>query len=357
MTQDECEQASKKMRGAKPSPQEASQCVMDDLTLEVLADVLKNNPRGVLVRKDEMPHFFSSMDQYHSGKGADVSRWCTLHSGYPLAIDRRTDKRHYFILFPRVCIAGGIHPDILRQSLTQDFFDRGLPARFCFAFPPGRRRKWKEDAVSETLKASVLELFEELWLLAPDQADKGQICPRLLRLTLEAKKIFVAFFDECSERTWEVPEKAESSLAKLPGNMAARLALIGQLARDPKAETVTGEVMQAACDLAHWFVNEAVRFFETFAESAEQHAQQRLIEFITSHGGGITVRDVMQSYRPLRNKRDEAERQLDALVNTGRAVWQEVKGKRGPATRELRLLLIQPVDTVDYGFPNPTGKN
>jgi hypothetical protein len=139
--------------------------------------------------------------------------------------------------------------------------------------------------------------------------------------------------------------------------MAARLALIGQLARDPKAETVTGEVMQAACDLAHWFVNEAVRFFETFAESAEQHAQQRLIEFITSHGGGITVRDVMQSYRPLRNKRDEAERQLDALVNTGRAVWQEVKGKRGPATRELRLLLIQPVDTVDYGFPNPTGKN
>ena len=322
---------------------------MDDLTLEVLADILRNNPRGVLVRKDEMSHFFASMDQYHFGKGADVSRWCTLHSGYPLAIDRRTDKRHYFIPFPRVCITGGIDPSILRQSLTQDFFDHGLPARFCFAFPPGRRRKWSDETVPDELKASVLELFEELWLLQPQMDENGQTCPRLVHPTPEAKGIFIAFVNECSDRHWSVPLNACASLAKTPV-LAARLALIGQLASDPNAETITAEVMQAACDLARWFVNETVRFFDTFAESVEDRAQQRFIEFITAHGGSATVRNVMQYFRPLRNKRDEAERQLDALVNAGRGVWQDIKGKRGPATREFRLLLQNPKTST--GFPN-----
>jgi hypothetical protein len=39
------EQASRKTRGTKPSPQEALLCMMDDLTLEVLGDVLKQPPR------------------------------------------------------------------------------------------------------------------------------------------------------------------------------------------------------------------------------------------------------------------------------------------------------------------------
>ena len=44
-------------------------CLMDDLTIEVLSDRLATNPRGVLVAKDEISHWFASFDQYKSAQG------------------------------------------------------------------------------------------------------------------------------------------------------------------------------------------------------------------------------------------------------------------------------------------------
>ena len=119
-----------KERGLKPEPPAIGTCVMDDLTIEVLTDVLIANPRGVLIRKDELAHLFGSFDQYKShAKGSDVSRWLSLHTGVFIAVDRRTDNRHHRIWQPRVCITGGIQPKVLRRALTEDFFERGLPAR------------------------------------------------------------------------------------------------------------------------------------------------------------------------------------------------------------------------------------
>ena len=80
------------------------------------------NPRGFIVRKDELSHWFASFDQYKDVKGSDVARWFTLHSAFSLAIDRRTDRRHYRVMNPRVCITGGIQPKILRRVLTPEFF-------------------------------------------------------------------------------------------------------------------------------------------------------------------------------------------------------------------------------------------
>ena len=66
--------------------------------------------------------------------------------------------------------------------------------------------------------------------------------------------------------------------SKLSG-YAARLALIGQLAANPNATTVTGEVMRAAFDLARWFGAEAVRIYASMAETAEQRETRKLVEF------------------------------------------------------------------------------
>src|SRR5438093_4047392 len=128
---EEWESKKPRARGLKPDSPAILTCVMDDLTIEALADVLISNPRGVLTRKDELAHLFGSFDQYKShAKGSDISRWLSLHTGVFLAVDRRTDNRHYRIWQPRVCITGGIQPKVLRRALTEDFFERGLPARF-----------------------------------------------------------------------------------------------------------------------------------------------------------------------------------------------------------------------------------
>jgi hypothetical protein len=179
----EWESRGRKERGPKPEPRPSLTCLMDDMTLEALADAIQQNPRGVLVKKDELSHWLSSFDQYHAARGADVSRWLSLHTGVFFGVDRRTDHRRYRIHQPRVCITGGIQPKVLRRALTEDFFERGLPARFLFAHPPMRQDKWSEATVSDDLRATVSELFQELLLLQPDLDDHDQQCPKLLAWT------------------------------------------------------------------------------------------------------------------------------------------------------------------------------
>jgi hypothetical protein len=310
---------------------------MDDLTIEALADILAVNPRGVLVAKDEISHWFASFDQYRShGKGSDVSRWLSLHTAVRFALDRKTDKRHLRILEPRVCVTGGIQPKVLRRVLTDDFFERGLPARFLFAFPSAGQIRWSEATIPDDLRKAVLELFEEIFLLQPKLDNYGTPRPELLGLDKDAKPQYVAFYNECGEWANAADENEEAAWNKLSG-YAARLALVGQATHKPQAAIVTGNVMLAACDLARWFGNEAVRIYASLSETAEQREQRKLVEYIQSRGGTVTVREVTQLFRPLRNNRDEAERQLSALVSAGRGEWKETKGARGPATREFHL--------------------
>jgi len=331
-------EAQRKGRGAKPRPPTSLTCLMDDLTIEVLADMLQANPRGLLVEKDELSHWLEAFDLYRANKGADVSRWLSLHSGVSLRLDRRTDHRHYRIHQPRVCITGGIQPKVLRRLLTEDFFERGLPARFLFAAPPFRKDRWNEDVIPERAKKAVRDLFGALYDLQPEH-ENGEACPKLLRTDADAKAEFIRYYNDCGDAAAESDEREEAAWSKLSG-YAARLALIGQLARDPLSETITGEVMQAACDLARWFGVEAVRIYATMSETPQQAELRRLDEFIERRGGAVTVRNVMQCYAPLKNKKEETEAKLEALVKAGSGKWESVAAtaKGGRPTRIYRRL-------------------
>jgi hypothetical protein len=62
---------------------------------------------------------------------------------------------------PRICITGGIQPKVIKRLLTEDLFERGLPARFIFAAPPFRKDRWSDATVPVGLRQAVRELFEE----------------------------------------------------------------------------------------------------------------------------------------------------------------------------------------------------
>jgi hypothetical protein len=329
-------------RGVKPVPPTSLTCLMDDMTLEALAETIQQNPRGVLVKKDELSHWLASFDQYHAGKGSDVSRWLSLHTAMFFGIDRRTDHRRYRIPNPRVCITGGIQPRVLARALTEDFFERGLPARFLFAAPPSRQDKWSEDTIPDRIRDDMLELFDKLWLLQPEHDGNDNLQPMLLTLEPDAKREFVAYYNECGASAVDGDERTEAAWNKLSG-YAARLALIGQLAANPNATTVTGEVMKDACDLARWFGAEAVRIYASMAETTEQREMRKLAEFIRSHGSLVSVRDVTHYHWPFRNQTDKAEQALNALVKKQLGAWLDIKPEgRGRPTRKFQLLQASP---------------
>ena len=324
--------------GCKPEKPPFLACRCDDLTIEVLADILVINPRGVLVQKDELSHFFASFDQYKNARGSDVSRWLSLHTAVSMAVDRRTQDRHYRIAYPHVGITGGIQPKILQRTLTPEYFERGLPARFIFAYPPFRQDKWREATVPDDLHRKVWELFSELWLLQPNNG-----VPLPLPVEREAKEVFVRFYNQCGVTALKAGEHEEAVWSKLTG-YGARLGLIGQLAHTPCAEKISdGAIMEAACRFALWAGNESARIYSELAETPAQREQREFIEFIQSRRGVVTVRDVITYYWPLRNQRDEAEWRLNALVRKGLGKWEDWRpeqgSKGGRPTRVFRVLL------------------
>ena len=238
----------KRKRAGHPKAPARITCWLDDTTLEAVAMKLHEHARGACLVKDELSHWFASFDQYRNSRGADVSRWVSLHTATLFALDRLTDRRSYRILNPRLCIASGVQPKILRRILTPDYFERGLPARLSFAYPPTWRRKWSERTVPHNVEAAMLDRFDALWNLQPERDKDGNSLPVLLELDEHAKAIYVAFYNECGEAAIRGEENEAAQWAKLSG-YAARLALNRQLARNPAALIVTGEVMIAACNL------------------------------------------------------------------------------------------------------------
>src|SRR5439155_15857768 len=135
----------KKARGEEPHPPPRLTCLLDDLTLAVIAPILRDNPRGGLVVKDELAGWLGSFGQFSRTPGgavADVSGWLSLFNGERLILDRKTNRESHRIFHPRLSIAGCIPPSVLRGALTKDFFQRGLPARFFFAAPPPSANVW-----------------------------------------------------------------------------------------------------------------------------------------------------------------------------------------------------------------------
>ena len=67
----------------------------------------------------------------------------------------------------------------------------------------------------------------------------------------------------------------------------------------------------------------------------------------------MSVREITQFHWPLRDQRDEAERQLGVLVRNGFGKWVDDKGSRGPAARKFQIFSA----STSTGFGKIRGEN
>src|SRR5262249_22417223 len=98
--------------------------VTADVTIEKLGQMLEDNPRGLLVARDELAAWFNSFTRY-KGKagGSDLPAWLEMHRGGTLVIDRKNgDRPTLFIPRAAVGVTGTIQPGSLSRILTPDFF-------------------------------------------------------------------------------------------------------------------------------------------------------------------------------------------------------------------------------------------
>ncbi len=116
-----------------PVPPTMERCVTTDTTVEALASILADNPRGLVVSRDELSGWIGSFDRYSKSNGGDMAHWLSMHNAEQLVIDRKTGIRTIMVPQASVGVTGGIQPAILERSLTTECRESGLAARLLMA--------------------------------------------------------------------------------------------------------------------------------------------------------------------------------------------------------------------------------
>lgn len=322
-----------------PAEPVAKRYLVDDVTVETLAPLLEQQPRGLTLCCDELAGWFGGFNQYRSGRGSDVERWLSIHRAGPITVDRKTGHQCRHI--PRACISvgGGVQPKVMARILgNAEFRNNGLMARLLLAMPPRRPKQWTESDISEGADVAYRHVVDRLLSLDFGTDENGNPVPVALPLSPEAKAKFVRFFDANNREQSLLGEDLSAAWSKLEA-YAPRLALLIQLVRwaaegDTPATTdaVDEQSMEAAIVLVKWFANEAKRVYALLGngdDSEETQRRQQAIEAVQAHGGRITVRGLMRSRAGFKSA-DDAEKTLNALVASGLGRWEQSSpGKSG----------------------------
>lgn len=327
----------------KPQRPVPTRYVVDDVTTEAIAVLLQENPRGLLMTRDELSGWFN-FDRYVGGKGGDAAKWLEMHCGRALVVDRKGSGN---IHVPRaaVSITGSIQPEILRRVLTAEHRSNGLAARILFCLPPRIVPRWSEAEVSERADAEVDAVFSRLYSLEPDCDDDGDACPRQVPLSPKGKEEWIRFYNEHAEEQAALSGDEAAAWSKLEC-YAARLALVIHFVRwaaaDPNlddSDTVDEWSMAAGVDLARWFGHESQRIYDVLNESKDEADLRRWSEWIKSRGGIVTANDLAHGLREFRGRSAMAAQALERLAHRGLGCFEHEPSseKGGRPTKRFRL--------------------
>lgn len=293
-----------------------------DTTVEALAELLRDNRRGLLLECEELSGWIGSFDAYRKGYGGDVSKWLTMHAGRSLTVDR---KRDGLIVVPRaaVSITGGIQPDVLRRVFGREHLENGLAPRFLFAMPPRLRRRWTSAQITARAWSEMERISRTLLSLDCDDGRSCSLAPKALTFSPAAEKRWIDFYNEWAEIQEGSAGVLAAAYAKLEG-YTARLALIVHLVRwasgelgDSAPESVDEPSLAAGIGLVRWFGHEAERIYAYLGASDQERQHSSLVELIRQRGGRIRPRDLMHACRRFRGSAEDAKSALESLAEAG----------------------------------------
>jgi len=315
----------------KPSKPPRTAYVVSDTTIEAVVGILADNPRGVLLERDELAGWLAGFDKYKAGGAgrvsSEVGHWLSMHNAGTLRLDRKSTGRT-FVERASLSITGGIQPDTLVQAIGSEHVANGLLARFLLAAPPRRPKRFTTATADFAAVESARQLFATLYgLPMPEDG------PKALRLSRDGLDAWEVFYRRHADRQMEAKGVEASMLAKIEA-AAARLALIHHVCRQAGDEPTLGHDVDAqsvgvGIRLAEWFADEWLRVYEsTVGGTANRDHDGELLAWIDAQGGEVAVRDIGQRLRRYRDA-DLLERTITAIVHAGRLESFTVKNENG----------------------------
>ena len=316
-------------------------------TMEALFRILKNNPRGIVIKLDELAGLIQSLNQYKGGKGDDREHYLSMWSGGDLKIDRvRNQEKGELLFIPKtfVAISGNIQPDVLPQ-LDGEVED-GFIDRFLLSYPDNQKikEKWEWHGISPVTKAEYEQVFERLFALKPEMAD-GELKPKVLHLTDRAKRWWEEWHEINAREINDpdFPRRLRGVWRKMEIQLA-RIALIIHMVRvvcDEADETGIDEIsLSRAIQLVKYFKSHARKVYQHLGKSNVDKRIEEVVEWIRQHGGQVTKRDAQRKRLGGCKKASEVEALFQELKDYGYGrIEYQTPPKGGPKTAVFKLFI------------------
>ncbi len=320
-------------KGNQPEPPTAPtllRCLVSDITVEALAALLSENPRGVLLERDELGAWFDSFGTYKGGRGGDLQAWLSIHNAGPILVDRKGNRETLHVESAFVGLCGGIQPDALRRVLTDAFVECGLIARFLLAMPKPHPKQWSEASIPSRVKSAMQRLFDRLFGLKGTLCDSGRYRPTDLPLSADAKALWVKRFTHFAHRQHRHAHDpavgpALSKLEAYTARFALIIEIVAHASEDEQGDAptcISVASVASAIELTDWFADEAIRVYARLRETKEDRQTREFVGWIEGRGGKTTAREVQRmGPRRLRGSSDAARDALAQLVKAGWGYW------------------------------------
>src|SRR5215208_6255145 len=351
--------AAKAGEPAPPPPQEPrmERTLVDDTTVERLAGIQAENPRGVVVIRDELSGWARAMDQYRQGgRGADRQFWLSAWSNSYVSVDRKSQPHPLIVSRPFVALFGAIQPGVLPE--IGDGREDGLLDRFLFAYPEAQLSGWTDAEISEQAESSYASLYEKLRELYMPTDEYGDPEPVRIHLSPDAKAVMIDAINDHRREMYApgFPGRLKGAWSKLEAYFA-RLMLILATARAADtgaAERVETNDVLAAVVLLDYFKGHTRRVYVGLhGNDPDDLLAADIAEFLEQRDGyfkdepGVLFKDLSSQVKPPRP--DELTKRLKAIAAKTKTLFFNTGNfkKDGQSRRYVEIFLENGVNGVN----------
>ncbi len=276
-----------------------SRAIVDDTTVEALQRTLYENPRGVVMHRDELTGLLQGLNQYKGGRGSDGSFFLSAWSGKSITVDRKSLASPYHIPRPVLTIVGGIPPGVLSSVLGSMRLEDGMSARFLVSYPNLMLQEISDEIVSPESVGQMEGLLEGLYGLEP-QSSEGHYDPRLVEMAPHAYTEFNAWQKVNNDHINSLSEfdPRRAAISKMPSQLARITLILHEVmihtgeSRNPFV--VDPETVVRAGMIADYFVANVDRVWQVLSESKPDRQARQLHTWLCRQAKSVTVREILR---------------------------------------------------------------
>ncbi len=317
---------SKKNDSLPDTPSPRQRYIILNGSIESRIKIHSENPRGLLLYKDEWSAHLTSRNKYRSGKGDDAEIELSEFNGGSLSKDVVDDQKCLYLESSAISRTGSTQTDTLKGLMNDHSDTTGEFARWLFCMrpsPPAYIDLFSEDDSGEKLADYLNQIYQLI----------GQLPKKDYLLDNSAKAVF-----QCCQHQlvdWTLAETDIGLKTAYPkfesyfGRFALWLHLVNSVlagATDPQ-QYIGAETVATAWAMVEFYITQLKLVYAL--NSPQQVSAGRILkikEFITQRTEGVEVRTLKSGCRILRKvPTHEIRNDLMILVDAGEIIFKDKK--------------------------------